>query len=185
MAFHSATIIGTPQSATTIGTRSPARPGTMQDSNIFSLFHYPTGTIGGSGADRPPRGSSCTASKKTIRYGIIKPRDGTTEDHQAARRHHIVARQHLRRPSRTASTKSIRQKALSRRGSEASRPPTTRSQCATEVSKKYDYLGKTPSPTRSSARPRVEEADPTNRIHLHWMGGRVSLYERQTTRPTL
>ena len=157
----------------------------MQDSNIFSLFHYPTGTIGGSGADRPPRGSSCTASQKTIRHGIIKPRDGITEDYQAAHRHHQVTRRHLRRPSRTASTKSIRQKALSRRGSEASRPPTTRSQCATEVSKKYDYLGKTPSPTRPSARPRVEEADPTNRINLHWMGGRVSLYERQTTRPTL
>ena len=31
----------------------------------------------------------------------------------------------------------------------------------------------------------AEEADPTNRIYLHWMGGRVSLYERQVTRPTL
>ena len=151
LAFHSATVIGTSQSATTIGTLSPARPGIMQGSSYYSLFHYPTGTIGSSGADRRPRGSSCTASQKTIGYGIIKPRDGIIEEHH---QHHQVAGRHLTRPSRTASTKSIRQKALSRRGYEAVRPPTTRGQCATEVSKEYEHPGKTPFSTRSSARPK-------------------------------
>ena len=121
----SATLIGTPFSHyhwhTTISHDHwhpiPGTSGHHARRQYISLFYYPTGTIGSSGTDRPPRGSSCTASQKTIRYGIIKPRDGITEDYQAARRHHQVARRHPRRPSRTASTKSIRQKALSRRGS--------------------------------------------------------------------
>ena len=111
--------------------------------------------------------SRATAPAKTIIH-ITKPHDGHLEDHHEW--HHQAARRHRRSPSRMAPSRST---------------TSSRATSAQQDIMDARAAGEDTIPDSIIGAAEVEEADPTNRIHLHWMGGRVSLYERQITRPTL
>ena len=112
--------------------------------------------------------SRATASQKTIRHGIIKSHDDISED-----RHERQARRASgRRPCRGVG---LRPRAL----------PQHVVSARQRYQRSTTTWGRHVIPDSIIGAAEVEEADPTNRIHLHWMGGRVSLYERQITRPTL
>lgn len=111
--------------------------------------------------------SRATASLKTF-INISELHDSLSQDHQEW--HPQAARRHRRSPSGMASSRST-----------TSSRATSAQQDIIEV----EASGEEITPDMVAGVAEAEAADHTNRIHLHWMGGRVSLYERQITRPTL
>ena len=114
--------------------------------------------------------SRATASPKTT-----KPRGGITELHD-----NILQARHERQARRASGRRPCRGVGLR---------PRALPQHAVSARQRYQRStttwGRHVTPDSIIGAADAGEADPTNRIYLHWMGGRVSLYERQTTRPTL
>ena len=144
-------------------TTQPALLGAAAQTDLLAVHH--------ARHHRRPSGmassSRATASSKTI-INTSKPHVGHSEDHHEW--HHQAARRHRRSPSRMAPSRST---------------TSSRATSAQQDIMDVRAAGEEIISDLTIGAAEAEEVDPTNRIYLHWMGGRVSLYERQTTRPTL
>ena len=123
---------------------------------------------------RRPSGMA-SSSRATALPKTIKPHVGTTKLHD-----NIPEDRHERQARRTSGRRPCRGVGLR---------PRALPQHAVSARQRYQRStstwGRQVIPNSTIGAAEVESDDHTRRIHLHWMGGRVSLYERQTTRPTL
>ena len=123
---------------------------------------------------RRPSGMA-SSSRATASLKTNKPHDGITELHD-----NTLEDRHERRARRASGRRPCRGVGLR---------PRALPQHAVSARQRYQRStttwGRHVTPDTTIGAAAAREADPTNRIYLHWMGGRVSLYERQTTRPTL